>query len=493
MKAIPFGVGAAIFVGLYLLVMLGIGYLARRARRSDSLDDFYLAGKGLGTFVLFLTLYATQYSGNALLGYPGETYRLGFAWIMSVGFMMAIIVVYLLFAPRLHRLAKQFNYVTPGDWIDHRFGSPALTLVANVVMVIAISNYLLAQLMAMGHVVAGLSGNAVPYWVGVVLLTLVIIIYETLGGMRAVAWTDCIQGLMLLVGLLGVLIAAAPGPSHLRAATEWIIAEQPQKAAVPSWQLCGTWMSTLLLIGFSGSVYPQAIQRIYAARDVPTLKRSLSLMVFMPLLTMLVVFLVGILAIQHFAGLQGVAADQVMPMLLREWANRSLWMSLMAALVFTGILAAIMSTADSVLLSLSSILAKDFAGKTILKRAPEERLTQIGKRLSWAIMAILVTIALAPRITLWGLTELKMEILAQVSPMFLLGLLWPRLTAQAALGGMLAGSALAMSLTLAGYGKLWGLHAGLLGWGLNLLLCLTLSHLPAIQTKRAVSPRPDIG
>jgi len=493
MNAIPFGVGAAIFVGVYLLAMLGIGYLARRARRSDSLDDFYLAGKGLGTFVLFLTLYATQYSGNALLGYPGETYRLGFAWIMSVGFMMAIIAVYLLFAPRLHRLAKQFNYVTPGDWIDHRFGSPALTLVANLVMVVAVSNYLLAQLMAMGHVVAGLSGNAVPYWVGVVLLTLVIGIYETMGGMRAVAWTDCVQGLMLLVGLLGVLIAAAPGPDHLRAATEWIITQQPQKAAVPSWQLCSTWMSTLLLIGFSGSVYPQAIQRIYAARDVPTLKCSLSLMAFMPLLTMLVVFLVGILAIQHFAGLQGVAADQVMPMLLREWANQSLWMYLIALLVFTGILAAIMSTADSVLLSLSSILAKDFVGKTLLRHAPEQRLTQAGKLLSWVIMVILITIALVPRITLWGLTELKMEILVQVSPVFVLGILWLRLTARAALVGLLAGSALGMSLTLAGYGKLWGLHAGLLGWGLNLVLCLTLSYLPVIQAKRAVSPRPEIG
>jgi SSS family solute:Na+ symporter/sodium/pantothenate symporter len=493
MSAIPFGLGAAVFVGIYLLAMLRIGLLARRARRSESLDDFYLAGKHLGTFVLFLTLYATQYSGNTLLGYPGETYRLGFAWVMSVGFMMAIIVVYLLFAPRLHQLAKQFHFVTPGDWIDHRFGSPALTLVANLLMVIAISNYLLAQLMAMGHVVAGLSGNAVPYWVGVVLLGLVIIIYETLGGMRAVAWTDCIQGLMLLVGLIGIVIAAAPGPDHLRAATEWIIAGQPQKAAVPSWQQCATWMSTLLLIGFSGSVYPQAIQRIYAARNEQTLKRSLSLMVFMPLLTILVVFLVGILAIPHFAGLQGVAADQVMPMLLREWAGRSLWMYTMALLVFTGILAAIMSTADSVLLSLSSILAKDFVGKTLLRHAAEERLTHVGKLLSWVVMIILATIALVPRITLWGLTELKMEILAQVSPVFVFGILWPRLTARAALIGMIGGSALAASLTLGGHGKLWGIHAGLVGWGLNLLLCFTLSYLPGLSAKRVIGLRPEVG
>ncbi len=181
MSEIPFGLGATVFVGLYLLLLLGLGYLAQRRRQSESLTEFYLAGRSLGTFVLFLTLYATQYSGNSLLGYPGEAFRLGFSWVMSVGFMMAIVVVYLIYAPRLHRLANRYDYITPGDYIDHRFGSPLLTFTANLLFIIVIANYLLAQLMAMGHVVAGLSANLLPYWLGVMVLTLVIIIYETLG------------------------------------------------------------------------------------------------------------------------------------------------------------------------------------------------------------------------------------------------------------------------------------------------------------------------
>ena len=212
MTEIPFGLGAILFVAGYLGLLLVLGYLAKRRRVSDSLDEFYLAGRSLGGFVLFLTLYATQYSGNSLLGYPGEAYRLGFAWLMSVGFMMAIVVVYLIFAPRLYQISRRYRYVTPGDYIKHRFGSPSLTLWSNFLFVAVIINYLLAQLMAMGHVVAGLSANLMPYWLGVVILTLVIIIYETLGGMRAVAWTDCIQGVMLLVGLVGLLVAVVPGP-----------------------------------------------------------------------------------------------------------------------------------------------------------------------------------------------------------------------------------------------------------------------------------------
>ncbi|MYK88017.1 MAG: sodium:solute symporter family protein, partial [Acidobacteria bacterium] len=160
--SLALGAGAA--VGLYLLVLISVGYATRRRGARTSLGDFYLAGRNLGGFVLLLTLYATQYSGNTLLGYPGEAFRIGYAWVMSVGFMMAIIVVYLIFAPRLQRVARRHAFVTPGDWITHRFGSPRLTLLANVLLVLAISNYLLAQLMAMGHVTEGLSGGAVPYW-----------------------------------------------------------------------------------------------------------------------------------------------------------------------------------------------------------------------------------------------------------------------------------------------------------------------------------------
>ncbi len=472
MDQFPFRFGALVFIACYLVLMLVLGWIARRQRKSESLSDFYLAGKNLGWFVLLLTLYATQYSGNTLIGYPGEAFRLGFPWIMSIGFMMSIIVVYLVFAPRLQKLARRHHFITPGDWLDFRYQSPTLTLIANMLLVVAIANFLLAQLMAMGHIVSGLSGGMLPYWLGVVLLAAVIIVYETLGGMRAVAWTDCIQGLMLLIGFAGLLIAVFPSTNHLKEVTEWIVKHQPEKAQVPPWSVLRTWVSTIVLVGVSGAIYPQAIQRIYAARNTQTLKVSLSIMVFMPLVSTLVVFLVGIAGIPHFQGLGEISADRVMPLMLREWAAQTPVMYVLAILVITGIVAAIMSTADSVLLSLSSILAKDFLGKTWLKHKPETDITRAGKLLSWVIMVILVFIALQPRITLWGLTELKMELLAQAAPAMILGVFWRRLDQRALLPGTVAGTVLAVALAAAGSGKVWGLHAGLLGLLLNLGICI---------------------
>ena len=105
--ALPFGPGGLAFIALYLLSLLAIGWWGRRARQADTLQDFYLAGPGIGFVVLLLTLYATQWSGNTLFGYTGKAYNEGFSWLVSLHFMTALVVCYLFFAPWLHRLAKR--------------------------------------------------------------------------------------------------------------------------------------------------------------------------------------------------------------------------------------------------------------------------------------------------------------------------------------------------------------------------------------------------
>jgi len=257
--------------------------------------------------------------------------------------------------------------------------------------------------------------------------------------------------------------------------SEWIATHDPAKTAVPDADMTFRWLSTVVLVAFSGAVYPQAIQRIYAAKSARSLKRSLQFMIFMPLVTIVPVVLTGLVGLRRFSGLDGVAADQIVPMLLRDWALSSLTSYVLSVLVLAGALAAIMSTADSVLLSLSSILAKDFLGKTALRNAPEARLTHAGKILSWAVTGVLACIALSPRMTLWGLIELKFELLIQVAPAIILGVIWPRLEAKATLAGLAVGTVVAGSLALSGVNEVVGIQAGLFALGLNLALSVGLS------------------
>ena len=170
---------AFIFISIYLSTLIIIGFFSYRARRENTLKDFYLAGNGFGLAVIFLTFYATQYSGNTLFGYSGMTYRIGYSWIMCIHFMTAIIACYLIFAPKLYKRARQYNYVTPTDYLQHRFGSNSLNIVVTVIMIFVLANYLLAQLMAMGRAVQGLSSADpdIAYQQGVILLTLIMVIY----------------------------------------------------------------------------------------------------------------------------------------------------------------------------------------------------------------------------------------------------------------------------------------------------------------------------
>ena len=140
---LPLGYGAWAFISVYLLSLLVIGWFAKKSRKENTLSDFYLAGKGLGLSVLFLTLFATQYSGNTFFGFTGATYRVGYSWILSMHFMTSIVVCYLLFAPKLYRISKTQNFITPADYIQHRFNYKALSIIISIIGTVALSNYLL--------------------------------------------------------------------------------------------------------------------------------------------------------------------------------------------------------------------------------------------------------------------------------------------------------------------------------------------------------------
>ncbi len=468
---------------VYLVVLVIVAEWAYRARVDQSPSDHFLAGRQLGVFVLFLTLYATAYSGNSLLGYPGEAYRRGFSWIMATGFMMSIIVAFHALVPRLRPIAVTHRFVTPGDWIRHRFGDEPgarMTLLGvALLMTVALTNFLFAQLKAMGELAEQVTGGLLPYEWGVIGLAGMILFYETRGGMRAVAWTDAAQGVLMLVGLallLGWLIGSTGGLEDM---TRSIVEVRPDAAAVPDARECANWMSTVILLGLASVVYPQAIQRVYAAKSGRTLKRSLALMTFMPIATTLVVTLIGLAAIPRFADLGDTEADRVMPLLLGQWAAGGTVYAVAAVVVFLGALAAIMSTADSVVLSLGSLVAEDLLGRP----RDDAATTRLGKHIAFGTMVAIAALAMMRDITLWRLIELKMELLIQCVPAFLVAIHWRGLRARPAAMGIALGTAIAIGGVLLDTKRIGGVHMGVIGLGVN----LTVAAVGSLLDRR---PRP---
>ena len=479
---LPFGFGAWLFFFCYLCSLLLLGWLGRKARKEDSMQDFYLAGRGFSFFVLFLTLYATQYSGNTVFGVAGASYRLGFSWLISVHYMMAIIVFYQTFAFKLHALARERNFVTPVDFIWDRFGSRALATLSSVVMIVALSNYLLAQLMTMGRAMQGLAGPAGDgaYNYGVAGLALIMVIYGTLGGIRAIAWTDVIQGAVLFLGFIILLFLIVDQFGPLSAATEIIAQSQNAgKLARPDASMLREWLSYILLVGIGGALYPQAIQRIYSARSVGTLRLSFATMAFMPFFSVLISIIVGIYALAYVAGLEGAETDQVFASILRIIQENSLLGYGLVVVIFSAVLAALMSTADSAMLSISSMFTKDIYSVYVRPNAPESELTRLGKRCSWVVVAILslLAILLKEQTSLIFLLDRKFDLLVQISPAFMLGIHWLGLKAKPVLVGLIVGLLISLVLAFGPFsfiadGKVWGFHPGLYGLIANLTCAL---------------------
>lgn len=494
-ELVPFNGWELAFIAIYLSSLVLIGAISFLKRKENTLKDFYLAGPGIGFIVLLLTLYATQYSGNTLFGFTGRAYKDGFSWLICVHFMTAIVVFYLLLAPKLYRLSRENNFITPADFIQYRFKNKAFTLFTSVIVILAIANYLLAQLTAMGRALQGMTSYDpdTAFVVGVVFLALVIVVYESLGGFRAVAWTDVIQGSVLMIGFFVLVFAIFNQYGSLDVATRKLMtnpeASAQSKVLAPAFGKSTEWFSYILIVGIGGALYPQSIQRIYAAKSAGTLRKSLAVMAFLPLTTTLIVVIVGVIGFANEANI--AHSDTILTVMCRRVQESSTFGRILILVLFSGILAALMSTADSVLLSISSMFTKDIVGNLSPKPLSESALTKIGKVFSWVMifLTVLVSIQLYKSgTTLVSLLDRKFDLLCQLGPAFFLGIRFRWIKTNAAFSGMVLGVVIAITLAEVYDAKPMNIHAGLYGLVVNLIVTVGGSIFPARKSSQNLSP-----
>ena len=476
-----------VFMSAYLMSLLMIGVVGRLARKEDSLADFYLSGRGMGLFVLFLTLYATQYSGNTLIGMAGKSYRQGYAFLVSVTFMMSVIGAYLIYAPKLHRLSKKNRFITVGDYIEHRYQSPVLTIFITIVCIITVGSYILTNLKAIGYIVEATTGGRVTFVQGIIALSLIMVIYETLGGMRSVAWTDAIQGILLIAGCIFIFWGIEYQYGGISAVAEKLVSSRSEMWCPPDFAQKRLWLSTIIIIFFGISIYPQAIQRIYSAKNAKTLKRSFQIMIFMPFVTTFFLIIVGMVGMNRFPGLDIQGSEEITMILLNDMAMHIPGIKFFIILFLSAAVAAIMSTVDSALLAISSLFTQDIY-RRIRPSASQSHLTGTGKMFSWGIMACMAYFATNLPQTIWRLTEMKLEVLCQVAPAIFLGLHIKSLSGRSILSGLSIGIGVTLFIMFSKnmgipiIPKPWGIHAGV--WGL--VANFTMVTLISIRTKSSV-------
>ncbi len=418
----------------YLLLLLLLGLLARRGTPATH-EGFFLANRAIGPVLLFLTMAATNFSAFTVFGFSGAGYRIGYAYYpilaFGTGFMALTFIV---IGVPVWRAAKRLGVVTPPELIRVRFGNAALHAAYLAVMVVFTLPYLAIQPMGAGYALEGLFG--IPYVWGAIAVTAVGVGYILLGGMKADVWTDALQGIVMLAAMVAVFLGVAAALGGFEAANRTALQLRPELFSRPgggNGLPMQIWFSYMALWFLCDPVFPQLFQRFMAARD----ERSLGLTATLyPLATGVLFFLpvtVGVLGSTVVPGLVGKETDQILPLvvarLLPPW---------LGAVAIAGGLAALMSTMDSQLLTLSSMVVRD--GASLARRPP------LANRYSKFVVVILAAVGLGLALKPWApILDIATETftgLAVLFPVTLAAVYWSKTNPWAGFGSIVVGEAL---------------------------------------------------
>jgi SSS family solute:Na+ symporter len=420
-------------VGVYLLLLAAIGFWSYRHSGRDPVS-YFLAGRGLGSLALTLTTLATLLSAFTFIGVPADAYTHGLGIFLGVGVTTAFISgLFLWVGYRVWLAAQHFGFITPSEFFGHRFQSPLLALLYCLSALVFPAPYISIQIIGGARTLAAVLGEGIPYWPLAVVVALVILGYVLFGGSQAVVWTDVVQGIILILGM-GVAFVAVAFSLGREAGSEldpWLSLPGPQGRW--SWQGL---LGNQLLFFMATPLFPQFFQRFYMAKSARPFQ---TLMVVWPLLILLVFFpaaLLGVWGRLAFPSLE--KTDQIMPMMLQTLPSG------VAAVVITAALAALMSTADSQLLTASSLVTRDLVVTFFRRQLSPHQEELLGR---WVVLGIGLAsfaIALNPPGLIVEIATWSFQGNAMLFPILIAGLYWKRATRAGAVAGALVSSGLTL-------------------------------------------------
>ena len=433
-----------LFVGLYLVMLAWHGWLGKR--RTRGLDDYLVGGRQMGGVVIGLSFYATFVSSVTFVGHAGRSYAFGPSWwlICVVVFTTMVLVSWFVIAPPFTRRARELGALTVPDFLGFQFDSILLRRLAGGVVMVASLAYMVAVYEGATRLLGALL-DLDPTLVTVIIFV-VVTAYTLAGGFHSVVATDAVQGVILLAGGLllpvsMVVRAGGVGPllDDVRAAMPSILDWHPHGELAGEVTI-GTLIGLALGVGLKIIVEPRQLSRFYGLADDHQLRRGRWIAPVMLFTTYLVMLPVGFLAHafvtpEDLGGGTGKSlTDSVIPHLLGP--DVGLLGPLAGAFFLTGLVAAAMSSIDSVLLVAASSVDHDVIAPS---RSDEHG---VGRTRLW----VFVLSAAAASLSLLldqGITEMSSFsgslYAACFLPTLILGLFWGRLSRSAALAAMVAG------------------------------------------------------
>ncbi|WP_394121349.1 sodium/pantothenate symporter [Planococcus donghaensis] len=367
---------------VFLLIIFFIGYWASRklSASSNFISDYFLGGRELGGFVLAMTMVATYGSASSFLGGPGTAYTMGFGWVLlAMSQVVTGYFVLMILGKKYAIMARRYKAVTMIDFLKSRYDSTAVVLLSALSIIIFLFSAMAAQWIGGARLVESLTG--LSYNSALFLFAASVLVYVTIGGFRAVALTDAVQGAVMLVGTLVLLIAVIIAGGGIPNIVNDLINENPNLVTPygASGDLSAAYVSSFwILVGVGVVGLPQIAVRAMSYKNSRSMHRALIIGTIVTGFIMLNMHLIGVFARPVLPGIE--IGDKVIPLIALETLPP--WV---AGIVLAAPMAAIMSTVDSLLLLVSSSIVKDVYLNYI---KPDATIKTI-KRVSFGVTGIL--------------------------------------------------------------------------------------------------------
>ncbi|MBQ9200512.1 MAG: sodium/proline symporter PutP [Lachnospiraceae bacterium] len=437
---------------LYMCGMLIIGIST--AKKNKNADDYFLGGRNLGGWVAALSAQASDMSGWLLMGLPGCIYAFGTnqAWI-AIGLFIGTVLNWLFIAGRLRRYTiRAGNALTIPEYLSNRFGDKKKILMAisAIVILIFFLVYTASAFAAGGKLFSSIA--KVDYHTALFIGAAVILAYTFLGGFLAVCKTDFIQGMMMLIGILAVPIIAVilmgtgqiiPNliDSGVNDASDYlnIFVENGKPITAMS-------VASQLAWGLGYCGMPHILVRFMAIKDEKELSKSKKVAIVWVLLSLVVACIIGVIGRAYLfptvLSTEGSQYENVYIEMIMKMFTEDVKIPFIGGLLLCGILAAIMSTADSQLLVSSSSISQDLFKGVFFKDLKEKTVLIIARSCVFVIAIIAFVIAWNPNSSIMGLVSDAWAGLGSAfGPTILMSLYWKRINLPGAAAGMVSGAA----------------------------------------------------
>lgn len=388
---VNWGVLLPLLLFMVAVYIVGIWASRKTSKSKSFLADYFLGNRELGGLVLAMTMVATYGSASSFLGGPGAAYSSGLGWVLlSMTQVATGYFVLLVLGKKFAIVTRRYRAVTLVDFLKERYKSTTVVLIAAFSIIVFLFSAMAAQWVGGAYLIQLLTG--ISYTGALFIFTVSVLIYVIIGGFRAVALTDTIQGVVMFFGTLILLIAVIIAGGGIDQIISDLYTENPNLITPfgDDGSLSAAYVSSYwILVGVGVVALPQVAVRAMSYRNAKSMHSALIIGTIVVGFIMLNMHLIGVFARPILPGIE--VADQVIPLIAMETLP-----SWLAGLVLAAPLAAMMSTVDSILLLVSSAVVKDVYINYISPKASNRHVKMISMIVTAIVGIVAFLMAINP-------------------------------------------------------------------------------------------------